>query len=87
LRGGSPPRGATVANAEAFALRTQSENALDRRQDARGPSDRLVDEAFGLHSALGRIRAFHLSATQEVLRRLEHHDKRSQDEVVSFDCR
>ena len=39
------------------------------------------------HRALGRIRAFHLRATQEVLRRLERHDKRSHDDVVSFDCR
>jgi hypothetical protein len=39
------------------------------------------------HRALGRIRAFHLRATQEVLRRLEHHDKRSHDDVVSFECR
>jgi len=39
------------------------------------------------HRALGRIRAFHLRATQEVLRRLEHHDNRSHDGVVSFECR
>jgi hypothetical protein len=39
------------------------------------------------HRALGRIRAFHLRATREVLRRLEHHDKRSHDDVVSFECR
>ena len=39
------------------------------------------------HRALGRIRAFHLRATQDVLRRLEHHDRRSQDDVVSFECR
>lgn len=39
------------------------------------------------HQALGRIRAFHLRATQEVLRRLEHHDKRLNDDVVSFECR
>ena len=39
------------------------------------------------HRALARIRAFHLRATQEVLRRLAHHDKRSHDDLVSFDCR
>ena len=39
------------------------------------------------HRALGRIRAFHLRATQEVLRRLERHDNRSHDDVVSFECR
>jgi hypothetical protein len=39
------------------------------------------------HRALARIRAFHLRATQEVLRRLEHNDKRSADEAISFDCR
>jgi hypothetical protein len=39
------------------------------------------------HRALARIRAFHLRATQEVLRRLDHHDKRSSDENVSFACR
>ncbi len=39
------------------------------------------------HRALARIRAFHLRATQEVLRRLEYHDKRSNDDVVSFECR
>ena len=39
------------------------------------------------HRLLARIRAFHLRATQEVLRRLEGHDKRWQNDVVSFDCR
>ncbi len=39
------------------------------------------------HRALGRIRAFHLRATQEVLRKLQHHDRRSPDDVVSFECR
>jgi hypothetical protein len=39
------------------------------------------------HRALARIRAFHLRATQDVLRRLEQNDKRSNDDVVSFACR
>jgi len=39
------------------------------------------------HRALARIRAFHLSATRDVLRRLEHHGDRSRDDVVSFECR
>ena len=39
------------------------------------------------HRALGRIRAFHLRVTKEVLRKLEHQDKRSHDDVVSFECR
>jgi len=39
------------------------------------------------HRALGRIRAFHLRATQEVLRKLRHHNKRSHEDVVSFECR
>jgi len=39
------------------------------------------------HRALGRIRAFHLRATQDVLRNLEHHGHRSPDDVVSFECR
>ncbi len=39
------------------------------------------------HRALARIRAFHLRATQEVLRKLEGHNKRPQEDVVSFDCR
>ena len=38
------------------------------------------------HRALGRIRAFHLRATQEVLRQLDDH-KRAQGHPVSFDCR
>jgi hypothetical protein len=38
------------------------------------------------HRALGRIRAFHLRATREVLRKLESHDKRGQDDVASFAC-
>jgi hypothetical protein len=38
------------------------------------------------HRALARIRAFHLQATEEVLRRLEH-DKRGHDSVISFGCR
>ncbi len=39
------------------------------------------------HRALARIRAFHLRVTQEVLRKLEGHNKRPQDDEVSFDCR
>jgi hypothetical protein len=39
------------------------------------------------HRALARIRAFHLRATQEVLRELEDHGKRWQNDPVSFDCR
>jgi hypothetical protein len=39
------------------------------------------------HRALRRIRAFHLRVTQEVLRRLEHGEKRSADAAVSFECR
>jgi hypothetical protein len=38
------------------------------------------------HPALARIRAFHLRVTREVLRRLEHHDKKSLDDVMSFEC-
>lgn len=38
------------------------------------------------HRALGRIRAFHLRVTREVLRKLESHDKRWQDDVASFAC-
>ena len=39
------------------------------------------------HRALARIRAFHLRATQEVLRNLEDHGKRWPHDPVSFDCR
>jgi hypothetical protein len=39
------------------------------------------------HRALARIRAFHLRATQEVLRKLERNDKRTHDEAIAFDCR
>lgn len=39
------------------------------------------------HRALGRIRAFVLRVTREVLRRLEHGGKRPHHDVVSFDCR
>ena len=40
------------------------------------------------HQALGRIRAFHLRATREVLRKLEHRGNRWHDnDVMSFDCR
>jgi len=39
------------------------------------------------HRALARIRAFHLRTTQEVLRKLEDHGKRWQNDPVSFDCR
>jgi hypothetical protein len=39
------------------------------------------------HRALGRIRAFRLRVTQEVLRRLESSDERSAGVAVSsFDC-
>ena len=44
------------------------------------------------HRALGRIRAFHLRVTQEVLRKLDRRDDRSaqrwhESDAVSFDCR
>jgi hypothetical protein len=39
------------------------------------------------HRALRRLRAFHLRVTQEVLRRLEHGNRRSAEAVVSFECR
>ena len=40
------------------------------------------------HRALARIRAFHLQATQEVLRKLAHgNDKHAIEEVSSFQCR
>jgi hypothetical protein len=38
------------------------------------------------HRALGRIRAFHLRATQDVLRRLGHRGNRWHDDVLSFSC-
>jgi hypothetical protein len=38
------------------------------------------------HRALDRIRAFHLRATRDVLRRLEHGGGRSRDKVVAFKC-
>jgi hypothetical protein len=38
------------------------------------------------HKALARIRAFHLRATQDVLRRLEHRNGRAHNDVVSFEC-
>jgi hypothetical protein len=38
------------------------------------------------HRALARIRAFHLSATQDVLRRLSDHGNRWHQDVVSFSC-
>ena len=40
------------------------------------------------HEALGRIRAFHLRATRDVLRKLENRDNRwHDDDVISFECR
>jgi hypothetical protein len=39
------------------------------------------------HRALARIRASHLETTEEVLRRLRHHDKHAAEQVVKFDCR
>jgi len=39
------------------------------------------------HRALARIRAFHLRATREVLRRLDDRDRKSHDGVISFECR
>ena len=39
------------------------------------------------HRALGRVRAFHLRVTGEVIHKLERHDKRSHDDAVSFECR
>ena len=39
------------------------------------------------HRGLRRIRAFHLRATADVLRRLQHGDRRSAGASVSFECR
>jgi hypothetical protein len=39
------------------------------------------------HRALARIRAFHLRATQEVLRQLDHNGRKWGDDQVSFECR
>ncbi|HEX2342988.1 MAG TPA: hypothetical protein VHI98_21110 [Vicinamibacterales bacterium] len=39
------------------------------------------------HRGLGRIRAFVLRVTREVLRKLEHDGGRRHHDVVSFDCR
>ena len=40
------------------------------------------------HRALARIRAYHLRVTQEVLRKLDHHGRRSSEhDVGSFECR
>lgn len=39
------------------------------------------------HRALERIREFHLRATKDVLRKLERHNGRPIDDVVSFGCR
>jgi hypothetical protein len=39
------------------------------------------------HRALSRIRAFTLRVTQEVLRRLDRHDRHPGGDAVSFDCR
>ena len=39
------------------------------------------------HRALGRVRAFHLRVTGEVIHKLERRDKRSHDDAVSFECR
>ena len=39
------------------------------------------------HRALGRIRAFHLRVTREVLRKLQFRHNRWHDDVISFDCR
>ena len=35
----------------------------------------------------GAIRGFHLGATREVLRKIERHDNRSHDAIVSFGCK
>ena len=39
------------------------------------------------HRGLARIRAFHLRATRDVLRAIEHQDKRWGNDVVAFECR
>jgi hypothetical protein len=39
------------------------------------------------HRALGRIRAFHLRVTRDVLRQLGNHDKRSHGDPMAFACR
>jgi hypothetical protein len=39
------------------------------------------------HRALAALRAFHLRATRDVLRKLEHRRGKWHDDVVSFDCR
>ena len=39
------------------------------------------------HRGLGRIRAYHLRVTSEVIHKLERRDHRSHDDAVSFECR
>jgi hypothetical protein len=39
------------------------------------------------HRVLARIRAFHLRVTRDVLRRLDRHGDRSQNDPVSVECR
>jgi hypothetical protein len=52
-----------------------------------GGEDYLARIPAQSHRALTRLRAFHLRATQEVLRRLEHQNKRSAEDLISFECR
>ena len=39
------------------------------------------------HRGLGRVRAYHLRVTGEVIHKLERRDHRSHDDAVSFECR
>jgi hypothetical protein len=52
-----------------------------------GGEEYLIRIPAQSHRALTRLRAFHLRVTQEVLRRLEHQNKRSAEDVISFECR
>ena len=51
-----------------------------------GGEDYLSRIPEASHSALARIRAFHLRVTRDVLRRLEHRGRRAVDDMT-FECR
>jgi hypothetical protein len=76
-----------LAEREAESLGPADQSQLGDWTMFPGGEDYLSRIQAQSHRALGRIRAFVLRVTREVLRWLEHDGRRSSHDVVSFDCR
>jgi hypothetical protein len=89
LRGGGSVRRSIHASRQQPAVAVRRPRSLSGQRLGRVHSRAGIPGAHPAksHKALARIRAFHLRVTREVLRDLEHHDKKHDDDILSFDCR